>query len=105
MQRAKNAIQFDSAQIERRLAEALRDPGPVEQRAGTEAVDVEELSSRELLQMAWDRTEDELDQLQAELRRLRQLHQEQERALLARINEKKRLQKQLLEHAPERATG
>jgi phage shock protein A len=49
--------------------------------------------------MAWDRAEDELDQLQDELRRMRQRHQAAERDLLARINTKKRLQRELLERA------
>jgi flagellar biosynthesis chaperone FliJ len=61
----------------------------------------EGVSSRELLQLAWDRAEQEIDELQAELRRLRQSHQEAERQLLARIGQRKRLQQAILESAGE----
>jgi len=94
------------AQIESRLAEALRSvPSETMPPTGDDA-DIGELSSRELLQMAWDKAEEELDVLQAGLRRMRVKHAEQERALLSRINEKKRLQRDLLERAPQhRARG
>ena len=82
-------------QIEKRLASALR-------QQHSEQEDLAKLSSRELLQLAWDRAEEELDALRTQLRVLRQRHQAEERAVLARINEKKRLQRDLLERAPER---
>lgn len=85
--------------IEKRLANALRESTSRETEPVTEAP--RDLSARELLQMAWDRSEEELDQLRAELRILRQRHQAEERTLLARINEKKRLQRELLERVPE----
>lgn len=62
-------------------------------------------SSRELLQLAWDRAQQEIDELQAELRLLRQRHQEAERRLLARINQRKRLQQTMLESACEPEAG
>ena len=91
----------DTDAIERRLAEALRDQRPSHQLPSAEQmqVDTAELSSRELLQMAWDRAEMELDELQTELRRMRQKHQDAERALLMRINEKKYLQRELVARA------
>jgi hypothetical protein len=85
------------ASIEDRLAEALQEVQPP-----TEP-DTVDLSSRELLQMAWDKAEQELDALQTELRLLRQQHQAEERDLLLKINEKKRLRQALLDRAPERA--
>ena len=65
----------------------------------------EDVSSRELLQLAWDRAEEEIEALQAELRLLRQRHQEAERQLLARIHQRKRLQQTILESAGETATA
>lgn len=88
------------AQIESRLAEALQAASTREGVATVQGEDVGGLSSRELLQMAWDKAEQELEALQSELRRMRQRHAEEERALLSRINEKKRLQRNLLERAP-----
>ena len=82
--------------IEKRLSEALEgiDLEPV-----VEESVVEDLSSRELLQMAWDRAEREIDELRTELRILQQRHREAERELVSRINERKRLQQQILEAA------
>jgi predicted nucleic acid-binding Zn-ribbon protein len=50
--------------------------------------------------MAWDKAEKELDDLNGDLRRLRQQFRDQEQTLLNRINQKKRLQQSLLTHAP-----
>jgi len=65
----------------------------------------EDVSSRELLQLAWDRAQEEIEALQAELRLLRQRHQEAERQLLARIHQRKRLQQTILDSAGETATA
>ena len=65
----------------------------------------EDVSSRDLLQLAWDRAQEEIEALQAELRLLRQRHQEAERQLLARIHQRKRLQQTILESAGETATA
>jgi len=90
----------DPALIEQQLADALR--GQPSLQPDPMPSDVADLSSRELLQMAWDRAEDELGQLQDELRRMRQRHQAAERDLLTRINTKKRLQRELLERVGDR---
>jgi hypothetical protein len=101
MFKSRETTPIDPTHIERQLADALRGQRPVQPE--TLPVDVADLSSRELLQLAWDRAEDELDQLQDELRRMRQRHQAAERDLLARINTKKRLQRELLERAGDAA--
>jgi bacterioferritin (cytochrome b1) len=94
----------DRRDVERRLAQALSGLGtPVETTAAT-VID-EDVSSRELLQRAWDRAEEEIEALQTELRLLRQRHQEAERHLLARIHQRKRLQQTILESAGETATA
>lgn len=102
MKNPTRASSPDVAQIEQRLADALRATAPV---AADTPVDTSGFSARELLQMAWDRAEEELDQLQSELRRLRQQHQAEERGLLSRINDKKRLQRELLDRAPRQEAG
>mgnify|MGYP002064365059 CR=1 FL=1 len=79
--------------VEKRLAEALKDIDVEVEAIVEEPVDV---SSRELLQMAWDRAEQEVDELRTELRILQQRHREAERTLVARINQRKRLQQQIL---------
>lgn len=90
-------------EIEQRLGSALRESEVTN--ANLSAPDTSDLSARELLQMAWDRAEEELDELQTALRRLRQQHQMEERMLLSRINEKKRLQRELVERAPKAVSG
>jgi len=94
----------DRREVERRLAQALSGLG-----AGveTESVTVSDgdVSSRDLLQLAWDRAQEEIEALQAELRLLRQRHQEAERQLLARIHQRKRLQQTILDSAGETATA
>ena len=86
----------DHNPIERRLAQALRDAEVVP--PPTLAVICEEqASSADLFQLAWDRAEQEIDKLQAELRLMRQRHQEAERDVLTRINRRKRLKQQILE--------
>jgi len=103
MKKSMSVVSDFQAQIESRLAEALRSvPSETMPPIGHDA-DIGGLSSRDLLQMAWDKAEEELDILQAELRRLRVKHAEEERALLSRINEKKRLQRDLLERAPQQS--
>lgn len=84
--------------IERRLSDAL-DGIEFEIPVGERAF--QDLSSRELLQMAWDRAEREIDELHTELRILQQRHREAERRLAARINQRKRLQQQILDAAGE----
>ena len=94
----------DRRDVERRLAQALSGlSAPVETAPAT-VID-EDLSSRELLQRAWDRAEEEIEALQTELRLLRQRHQEAERQLLARIHQRKRLQQTILDSAGEPATA
>jgi hypothetical protein len=93
------------AQIENRLAMALQAVSSEELTDADDGAEVGSLSSRELLQMAWDKAEEELDALQTELRLLKLRHAEQERALLSRINEKKRLQRDLLDRAPRQTAG
>ena len=94
----------DRRQVERCLARALRDVGSAPQASPENLLD-ENTSSRELLQLAWDRAQQEIDELQTELRFLRQRHQEAERRLLARINERKRLQQAMLESVREPEGG
>ena len=94
------------ADIERRLAEALQQPSEApEQRSNLKVTADEHLSSQDLLQMAWDKAEQELEQLKTELRLLRQQHEVKEKALMHKIYEKKRLQKALIERAPKAAEG
>jgi hypothetical protein len=81
---------YDSRDAERRLAQALRGLGATSHTTPSKVVE-EGVCSRELLQLAWDRAVQEIDELRAELRRLRQRHQEAERQLLARIGQRKRL--------------
>jgi hypothetical protein len=88
--------------IERRLSEALNGSDVGLERI-IEAPADDDLSSRELLQMAWDRAEQEIDELRTELRILQQRHREAERHLISRINDRKRLQRQILESADETA--
>ena len=92
----------DSHDAERRLAQALRGLGAAPETLPSNVLD-EGVSSRDLLQLAWDRAAQEIDELKAELRLLRQRHQEAERQLLARISQRKRLQQAILESAGEPA--
>jgi bacterioferritin (cytochrome b1) len=94
----------DRREVERRLAQALSGLGAVAETVPATSID-EEVSSRELLQRAWDRAEEEIEALQTELRLLRQRHQEAERQLLARIHQRKRLQQTILDSAGETATA
>lgn len=94
------------ADIERQLAEALQQPDEVKEQPSTLTETADEgLSSQDLLQMAWDKAEQELEQLKTDLRLLRQQHETAEKALMHRIYEKKRLQKALIERAPKAAEG
>ena len=86
--------------IERSLSEALNGADVGLERI-IEAPADDDLSSRELLQMAWDRAEQEIDELHTQLRILQQRHREAERNLISRINDRKRLQRQILESADE----
>jgi hypothetical protein len=92
----------DVSTIEKRLAEAFKGLD-VEVEALPEQASDTDLSSRELLQMAWDRAEQEVDELRTELRIMQQRHREAERNLIARINRRKRLQQQILGSAGEPA--
>ena len=94
----------DRRDVEQRLAQALSGLSTAAETARATSID-EEVSSRELLQRAWDRAEEEIEALQTELRQLRQRHQEAERLLLARIHQRKRLQQTILETAGEAATA
>jgi bacterioferritin (cytochrome b1) len=94
----------DRREVERRLAQALSGLGAVAETVPATSID-EEVSSRELLQRAWDRAEEEIEALQTELRLLRQRHQEAERQLLARIHQRKRLQQTIVDSAGETATA
>jgi bacterioferritin (cytochrome b1) len=94
----------DRRDVERRLAQALSGLGTAVETAPATVRD-EDVSSRELLQRAWDRAEEEIEALQTELRLLRQRHQDAERQLLARIHQRKRLQQTILESAGETATA
>ena len=94
----------DRRDVERRLAQALSGLGAAAETIQATVID-EDVSSRELLQRAWDRAEEEIEALQAELRLLRQRHQDAERQLLARIHQRKRLQQTILESAGETATA
>ena len=91
---------YDSRHAEQRLTQALRGLGAPDQTVPASILD-EDASTRELLQLAWDRAEREIDELQTELRLLRQRHQEAERRLLARIAERRRLQQTILDSAGE----
>jgi hypothetical protein len=90
----------DTSHIEKRLAEALSGINVEMEATFEESSDID-LSSRELLQMAWDRAEEEIDELRTELRIMQQQHREAEHNLVARINQRKRLQQQILESAGE----
>jgi hypothetical protein len=57
----------DRRQVEQRLAQALSGLGAAAETAPATFID-EDLSSRELLQRAWDRAEEEIEALQTELR-------------------------------------
>jgi len=94
----------DRHEVERRLAQALSGLSAAAETAASTFID-EDLSSRELLQRAWDRAEEEIEALQTELRLLRQRHQDAERQLLARIHQRKRLQQTILDSAGETATA
>ena len=93
-----------SFNMERRLAVALSDLSGAVETVQATVID-EEMPSRDLLQRAWDRAEEEIEALQTELRLLRQRHQEAERQLLARIHRRRRLQQTILETAGETATA
>jgi hypothetical protein len=93
----------DRREVERRLAQALSGLGTAAETAPATVVDGD-VSARDLLQLAWDRAEEEIEALQTELRLMRQRHQEDERQLLARINHRKRLQQQILDNAVEPPT-
>lgn len=103
MNKMKNEPSRQVVEIERRLGMALRETD----RSDTDLSDIDtsDFSARDLLQLAWDRAEQELDTLHTELRQMRQRHQAEERLLLSRINEKKRLQRELVERAPRVASG
>lgn len=88
----------DHKHIEKRLAEALSGLNIQIEQVVAEPADID-LSSRDLLQMAWDRAEREIDELRTELRIMQRRHQEAERNLIARINQSKRLQQKILESA------
>jgi hypothetical protein len=90
----------DTSHIEKRLAEALSGINVEMEAMVEEPLDID-LSARELLQMAWDRAEQEVDELRTELRIMQQRHREAERTLVTRINQRKRLQQQILESAGE----
>ena len=90
--------------VERRLAQALSGLSAAAETAPATFVG-DDVSSRELLQLAWDRAEEEIESLQAELRLLRQRHREAEHQLLARIHQRKRLQQTILESAGDAATA
>jgi len=93
----------DRREVERRLAQALSGLGGAPETAPTTVADGD-VSARDLLQLAWDRAEEEIEALQTELRLLRR-HQDAERQLLARIHQRKRLQQTILESAGETATA
>jgi hypothetical protein len=94
----------DRREVERRLAQALSGLGAAAETAPATVVDGD-VSARYLLQLAWDRAEEEIEALQTELRLLRQRHQDAERQLLTRIHQRKRLQQTILESAGEPATA
>lgn len=104
MEQPNRTVYPHPADIERQLAEALQAP-VVTVDSDQEHCEVDDVSSQELLQMAWDKTEKELDDLNGTLRRLRQQFRDQEQSLLNRISQKKRLQQALLEHAPQAAAS
>ena len=94
----------DRRDVERRLAQALSGLGAAAETVPATIVDGD-VSARDLLQLAWDRAEEEIEALQTELRLLRQRHQDAERQLLARIQQRKRLQQTILESAGETASA
>lgn len=104
MPQTSSTATLKSVEIEKQLAEALQAPAAIDVGDNERAVE-EDVSSRELLQMAWDKAEKELEDLHGELRKRRQQFRDEERSLLNRINQKKRLQQELLDHAPQAATS
>lgn len=95
---ANSHLAHDRPTVEQRLARALRDVGARSEVVPENFV-AEDVTSQELLQLAWDHAEREIDELRTELRLMRQRHQDAERQLLARINQRKRLQQTILESA------
>ncbi len=91
-------------EVERRLTQALSGLGAAAETPPATVVDGD-VSSRDLLQLAWDRAEEEIEALQTELRLLRQRHRDAERQLLARIHQRRRLQQTILGSAGETATA
>lgn len=89
-------------ELERRLAQALNENAqslPSGAPSAASATDLDGISSRELLQMAYDSVESELDGLRAELRVVRQRHQVEEERLQRRIAQKEALRRKILASA------
>lgn len=99
-----NQATLNNRSIEQRLARALRDVADRSEPATADTLPAD-VSSRELFQLAWERAEQETDALQTELRLMRQRHQEAERDLVVRINQRKRLKQKILERAGEPTTS
>ena len=91
MLNSNHDLAADIQQIEQRLNAELRGIN-VEVQTNVGQLANDDLSSRELLQLAWDRAEHEIDELRTELRLMQQRHKEQESNLITRINHRKRLQ-------------
>jgi len=94
----------NSSDIELQLTEAFRDMAsqPVLSPADVEEnnnLDLSDYSSSELLQLAYDRVESEIDDLQSEMRKLRERHKAEELAIERRLIQKNALRNKILAEA------
>ena len=102
-------IMFDksytrSNTIESKLAHALQgvlepEEAFVNPSSAAAQMDADGYSANELLQLAYDSVEDEIDGLRKELRLLRQQHRSQEERLERRIIQKDALRRKILDSA------
>lgn len=97
-----------SVSIEERLTSALRDMenkstvNEMPDVAPVQAVDLGDYSSQELLQLAYDQVETEINALQSELRELRARHKNEEEAIERRLIQKNALRNKIISEAAPR---
>lgn len=91
--------------IEETLARALRNAGETDRsamldREPANADGVDGYSAQELLQLAYDSVEDEIDALRTELRLVRQKHRTEEERIERRLLQKEALRRKIIDAAP-----
>lgn len=91
--------------IEATLAQALRNSGETESSVMLESAPLSHdhedgYSAQQLLQLAYDSVEDEIDQLRTELRLVRQKHRDEEQRIERRLIQKEALRRKIIEAAP-----